>query len=84
MAFDPSIRWVHMDPLRMKQSAEQTKIDDDLANGKITQTERDRRTDIVKDEGLFAALLNYDAIKATGNYVVLLNRTKVAVQKDNV
>lgn len=81
VAIDPKIKMITAASLKGKQNIERRKI---KADSSLSSYDKRKRLEIVDDNGLFAALHNYDAVKATSNYVVMLNRTKVAVQKDNV
>lgn len=86
-AIDPSLRVAKYRDLMNDQQAALTALKADERAGKISYAEYGLREKVLEDLGLFAALNNYDAIdtrSATSNYWVLLNRSKVAVQKDDV
>ena len=87
IALDPSARVIKWMTLQAEQAKANTQLTADLNAGTINRTEYNKLKEIVDNEGLFAALNNYDAIDTrpkTSDYWVLLNRTVVAVQKDNV
>ena len=85
MAVDPKAKVVTISTLKKKKAALRAEVYADHNAGKITNNERAKRLDALDDLGRVAALLNYDLIDAqTSGYFVLLNRSMVAVQKDNV
>lgn len=84
MAIDPSLRSITYANITSMQANEKKKIDADQKAGLISWAEHKARQEVVDDTGILAALHNYDVIVCGSDYRVLLNRTKVAVQKDNV
>lgn len=80
----PTAKVIKYKTLLAKQKAAKAAI---LADKSLSYTEQQARLKIIEDVGIFAALNNYDAIDTrpdTSNYWVLLNRSIVAVGKDNV
>ena len=82
MALAPDIKVLDWEEFHEQKAAYQKKIRKDMKDGKITEAEHDHLYAITSDPGRFAALNNYDAIRATEDgYIVVLNRAKVVVQK---
>lgn len=86
MAIDPTANIVKKTVLEAEQKKERARMRGALAAGKITQPDYNKMVQVIEDLGRFAALKNYDAIDTENglNYMVVLNRNKVAVQKDDV
>jgi hypothetical protein len=85
LALAPDARVADYDALRRERDRDQAKIDRMAATGTMSSTDHAEWTKILKDEGRYAALRNYDAIAVPHrSYVILLNRNKVAMQRDNI
>lgn len=86
-AVDPSARVVTYSQALKDQ---QRMIDDlktEHSAGRINQKDYQKRLEILNDVGCVAVLNNYDMIDAksqTGNYNVLLNRSKIIIQDTDV
>jgi len=84
IALPPDAKTIKYNTILAKQKKEQKAI---RADTTLSKSEKDKKLEIIEDIGIFAALNNYDAIDTrpdTSNYWVLLNRSIVAVAKDNI
>lgn len=83
IAIDPSARYVDHSALKKEQTTELAKLRGAHKAGKMSDADYNKMKDVVEDMGRFAALKNYDVIRANNakyGYHVVLNRSVLAVE----
>jgi len=83
MAIDPTSKIIDKSDARSQRDAFLQHARQAYHAGKMTYNDFERVQKVVEDDGRFATLAGYDALLANGNYVILYNRTKATVQKDD-
>lgn len=88
MALPPNARVVTHSALKKERMEYQKQLGQELSGGKIDMPRYQKMMKVIEDLGRFAALRNYDMIDASmasgHGYCVILNRSMLAVQKENV
>lgn len=82
-AINPAARTIDHSELKKKQRNDISALDKKYKAGAMSFNDYSRMSDILKDDGRWAALHNYDLIKCMdrkGGYNVILNRSIIAVE----